>query len=139
MLRVRRRLLGRASNRQRRHRKRKANPDKQDGCTNSRQRRHGMPHASQRSDPARTFPLKDPALRPTSGGGAQLNRVEEFARKLSPLRTVAVRNATKRITDQRRTTLRNSLGENWEDARTLASEIKDQVLADLKGYLLKLE
>lgn len=68
-----------------------------------------------------------------------VNRVERFARELSPLRTASVRGATKTKTAMRTEALRLSLGEDWEAARATAAMIKDRVLADLRGHLLRLE
>lgn len=67
------------------------------------------------------------------------SRVEQFARELSPLRVNSVRTATKTKTALRETALAQSLGPDWERFREEAARIKDEVLADLEGYLAKLE
>lgn len=67
------------------------------------------------------------------------SRVESFARKLSPLRVASVRSATKTKTALREQALATSLGPDWERFREDAARIKDEVLADLEGWLAKLE
>lgn len=66
-------------------------------------------------------------------------RVERFARTLSPLRVASVRTATTAKTALRSKALEASLGENWEESRAFAAEVKDAVLSNLKTYLLQFE